>query len=168
MLLATVDEAVAHRFDTHAGQLAQSLTPFLSRLSRWHDLAAVQTTAVTVARRRGDPCAEALAHRDLALAHIQLRRYNDGRRHLRHAMARYDQIGDRPGQASTHLHLAWVYDIEGDPRGRCRTPGGRWRCPAAVTTDAARRGAQRARLEPRPAGRAHPGHRVLRTGAGAS
>ncbi|MEH1164071.1 BTAD domain-containing putative transcriptional regulator [Micromonospora sp. CPCC 205539] len=116
VLLATVDEAVAHGFDAHAGQLAQALTPFLSRLSLWHDLAAVQAAAVTVARRRGDPRAEGLAHRDLALAHIQLRRYGAARRHLRCAMTRYDQIGDRPGQASTHLHLAWMYDIEGNPR----------------------------------------------------
>lgn len=117
VLLATVDEAFAHGFDAHAGQLAQTLTPLLSRLSQWHDLAEVQATAVTVARRRSDPRAEALAHRDLALAHIQLRRYDAARRHLGRAMARYDQVGDRPGQASTHLHLAWLYDIEGDPRG---------------------------------------------------
>ncbi|MFG1836966.1 BTAD domain-containing putative transcriptional regulator [Micromonospora sp. NPDC049175] len=116
VLLAAVDEAGAHRFDAHAGQLAQALTPLLSRLSRWHDLSVVQTVAVAVARRRGEPRAEAVAHRDLALAHLQLRRYAAARRHLRSAMARYDTIGDRPGQASIHLYLAWVYDIEGNPR----------------------------------------------------
>ncbi|MCG5471668.1 tetratricopeptide repeat protein [Micromonospora sp. LAH09] len=117
VLLATVDDAVAHRFDAHAGQLAQALTPLLSRLSQWHDLAAAQASAVTVARRGDDPGAEALAHRDLALAQIQLSRHGAARDHLRQAMARYDQIGDRPGQASTHLHLAWLHDIEDDPRG---------------------------------------------------
>ncbi|MEU8421470.1 BTAD domain-containing putative transcriptional regulator [Micromonospora sp. NPDC048835] len=114
VLLAAVDDAVAHRFDAHSGQLAQALTPLLSRLSQWHDLAAVQTTAVAVAQRRGDPRAEALAHRDLALAHIQHRRFGAARQHLRRAMAGYDQAGDRPGQASAHLHLAWLSDIEGD------------------------------------------------------
>lgn len=114
VLLAAVDDAVAHRFDAHAGQLAQALTPLLGRLSQWHDLAAVQAIAVTVAHRRGDPRAEALAHRDLALAHIQHRRLGAARHHLRRAMARYDQAGDRPGQASVHLHLAWLSDIEGD------------------------------------------------------
>ncbi|MFG1917024.1 BTAD domain-containing putative transcriptional regulator [Micromonospora sp. NPDC048898] len=115
-LLAAVDDAATHRFEAHAGQLAQALTPLLSRMSRWHDLSAVQSVAVAVARRRGEPRAEAVAHRDLALAHLQLRRYDAARRHLRSAMARYDRLGDRPGQASTHLHLAWVYDTEGNPR----------------------------------------------------
>ncbi|MEU7586867.1 BTAD domain-containing putative transcriptional regulator [Micromonospora sp. NPDC049230] len=116
VLLAAVEDAATHRFDAHAGQLAQALTPLLSRMSLWHDLSTVQTVAVAVARRRGEPRAEAVAHRDLALAHLQLRRYDAARRHLRSAMARYDTIGDRPGQASTHLHLAWVYDTEGNPR----------------------------------------------------
>ncbi|WP_244200569.1 AfsR/SARP family transcriptional regulator [Micromonospora arborensis] len=116
VLLAAVDDAVAHGFDAHAVQFAQTLTPLLSRLSQWHDLAAVQAIAVTVARRRSVPRAEALAHRDLALAHLQLRRYEAARRHLRDALARYDTIVDRPGQASIHLQLAWVYDIEGNPR----------------------------------------------------
>ncbi|MCF0091264.1 AfsR/SARP family transcriptional regulator [Micromonospora sp. MH99] len=114
VLLAAVDDAVAHSFDAHAGHLAQALTPLLSRLSQWHDLAAVQAVAVTVARRRADPRAEALAHRDLALAHIQHRRFGAAHDHLRRAMARYDQAGDRPGKASAHLHLAWLADIEGD------------------------------------------------------
>ncbi|WCN79473.1 AfsR/SARP family transcriptional regulator [Micromonospora sp. LH3U1] len=115
VLLAAVQEAVAHSFDAHAGQLAQALTPLLSRLSQWHDLAAVQAIAITVARRRGDPCAEASAHRDLALAHIQLRRFGAAHHHLRRALARYEQVGDRPGLASAHLHLAWLSDIEGLP-----------------------------------------------------
>ncbi|MEU8404640.1 BTAD domain-containing putative transcriptional regulator [Micromonospora sp. NPDC048842] len=114
VLLAAVDDAVAHSFDAHAGQLAQALTPLLGRLSQWHDLATVQAIAVSVAQRRGDPRAEAVAHRDLALAHIQHRRFGAAHHHLRHAMARYDQAGDRPGQASAHLHLAWLSDIEGD------------------------------------------------------
>ncbi|MEU4552044.1 AfsR/SARP family transcriptional regulator [Micromonospora violae] len=114
VLLAAVDDAAAHDFDAHAGQLAQALTPLLSRLSQWHDLAAVQATAVAVAQRRGDPRAEALAHRDLALAHIQHRRFDAAHHHLRRAMARYDQADDSPGQASAHLHLAWLCDIEGD------------------------------------------------------
>ncbi|MET8358944.1 BTAD domain-containing putative transcriptional regulator [Micromonospora sp. NPDC005171] len=114
VLLAAVDDAVTHRFDDRAGQLAQALTPLISRLSQWHDLAAVQATAITVAQRRGDPRAEALAHRDLALAHIQHRRFGAAHHHLRRAMALYDQAGDRPGQASAHLHLAWLCDIEGD------------------------------------------------------
>ncbi|WP_433124852.1 BTAD domain-containing putative transcriptional regulator [Micromonospora sp. CA-240977] len=115
-LLAAVDDAAAHRFDAHAGQLAQALTPLLGRLSRWHDLRAVQAVAVEAARRRGEPRAEASAHRDSALASLHLGRYDAARRHLRSAMARYDRIGDRPGQASIHLHLAWVYDTEGNPR----------------------------------------------------
>ncbi|MGC4847431.1 BTAD domain-containing putative transcriptional regulator [Micromonospora sp. DT15] len=114
VLLAAVDDAVAHGFDAHAGQLAQALTPLLGRLSQWHDLATVQTIAVAVACRRADPRAEALAHRDLALAHIQNRRFGAAHHHLRRAMARYDQAGDRPGQVSAHLHLAWLSDIEGD------------------------------------------------------
>ncbi|MEU5672972.1 tetratricopeptide repeat protein, partial [Micromonospora sp. NPDC047753] len=114
VLLAAVDDAIAHGFDAHAGQLAQALTPLLGRLSQWPDLATVQTIAVAVARRRADPQAEALAHRDLALAHIQNRRFGAAHHHLRRAMARYDQAGDRPGQVSAHLHLAWLSDIEGD------------------------------------------------------
>ncbi|MEU1588428.1 BTAD domain-containing putative transcriptional regulator [Micromonospora sp. NPDC005710] len=114
VLLAAVDDAVAHGFDAHAGHLAQALTPLLCRLSQWHDLAAVQANAITAAHRRADPRAEALAHRDLALAHIQHRRFDAAHHHLRSAMARYDQAGDRPGQASAHLHLAWLADIEDD------------------------------------------------------
>ncbi|MEV4821466.1 BTAD domain-containing putative transcriptional regulator [Micromonospora sp. NPDC049274] len=116
ILLAAVDDAAARGFDAHAGQLAQALTPLLSQLAQWHDLAAVQATAVTVAQRRDHPLVEALAHRDLALAYIQLRRFRAAHHHLRRSMSRCDEVGDRPGQANAHLHLAWLFDTEGDPR----------------------------------------------------
>ncbi|MEK8104637.1 hypothetical protein NKG94_04545 [Micromonospora sp. M12] len=93
----------------------------LSRLSRWHDLVAVQAVAVTVAHRRGAALVEALAHRDLALAHIQLRRYGAAHQHLRLAMERYDQAGDRPGRPAPTCTSPGCPTSRATPAARCRT-----------------------------------------------
>lgn len=106
VLLAAVTQAAEIGLDACAWQLAWVLWPFLDRPGHWHDLATVQLTALTAARRLGDSQAQAHAHRLLADANSRLRRYDDADAHLRDALDLYRQSGDQAGQAHTLLSLA--------------------------------------------------------------
>jgi tetratricopeptide (TPR) repeat protein len=108
VLLDAIDHAAAHRFNTHAWQLPWTLSTFLNLRGHWHDYAATQQTALTAAERLGDRTAQALAHRGLGNAHIQLRRYDEASTHLQQALTLCQKLGDRTGQAETHLSLSWV------------------------------------------------------------
>ncbi len=113
VLLATVTYAAGTGWDTHAWQLAWTHVHFLDRRGHWHDWAAIQRAALTAARRLGDPTAQAVAHRFLALAEIQLGRFDDAGTNLRRALDLYRQTGDRLGQAHTHNHLGMAYVRQG-------------------------------------------------------
>ena len=108
VLLAVVVHAAATGFDRHAWQLAAALTTYLDRRGHWSDLADAHTTALTAARRAGDPAGQAQAHRGLAIAHALRGHHEDARRHYERGLALYRETGDPRGLADTHLGLSWV------------------------------------------------------------
>jgi hypothetical protein len=116
MLMAAVDHAATGGFDTHAWQLAWTLTDFLDRRGRWHDLATVGRVALAAAGRRADPTAQARAHRYLAYAYTRLGRFDDAHTQLRHALDLTSRAGNRVGQADIHRTLAQAGN------GRTATP----------------------------------------------
>ncbi len=113
VLLVLVGHAARERFDTHAWQLAWTLTDLLDRQGHWHDLASVQQIALEAARRTGEASPQAHAHRALARASVQLGRLDEARTHYRHSLELFGARGDRAGQAHTHLGLGWVLDRQG-------------------------------------------------------
>ncbi|MFY1692662.1 BTAD domain-containing putative transcriptional regulator [Plantactinospora sp. WMMB782] len=115
-LLGAVDVAVANGFDTHAWQLAWTLTTFLNRRGRWREWAAVAGTGLAAAKRLRDRRAEARCHGALANAHTRLGHYDLARHHHEHALDLYTEVGDRIGQAHVHSNMCWLAERQGHYR----------------------------------------------------
>ncbi len=116
VLLAAIDQAARHGFDTHTWQLAWTLENFFDRRGHWHDLAATQHTALRAARRLADLPGQAHTHDGLARAYAQLGRYGDAHTHLEHALALFDDLGDHTAQARTHQIIGCVFGRQGRHR----------------------------------------------------
>jgi len=102
-LLRLTRQACASGLDDHAWKLAWTMTDFLDRRGYWDDWAAIEQAALAAARRLGDLAGQVRARHSLGQACIQLRRYDEGRAHLRRALKLYAQLGDREGQAHVHF-----------------------------------------------------------------
>jgi tetratricopeptide (TPR) repeat protein len=115
VLLTAAHHALAAGFDAHAWQLAWAMRTFLDRSGHWHDQMAIAKVALAGAERSGDRVAQAHADGSLALAYLQLRRYDDARFHLNRALDTQAENGDQRAQAHTHLFLARVWDATRSP-----------------------------------------------------
>ena len=104
VLPAAVGLAARTGHDKHAWQLAWALFSSLDRCGRWHELAAIQRTALAAASRLGDVAGQAVTHRLAAVCHM-LADYQQAEAHLMAALALYRQAGDRIGEARTHQAL---------------------------------------------------------------
>ncbi|WP_407775546.1 BTAD domain-containing putative transcriptional regulator [Actinophytocola sp.] len=120
VLLAAVEQAAAAGFDTHAWQLAATLTTFLDRQAHWRPLADAQSTALDAARRQEDRTGQANAHRGIGLAQDRLGQPDAARAHYQLALDLFGALGNHAGQARTHQHLARMCSAQ----GRYRQAGG--------------------------------------------
>ena len=105
VLLAVLEFAAVNGYDTHAWQLAWSLTVFLDSRGHWHDWVATQITALAAARRLGDLKPQARAHRILGVAYMRLGRYEDAHAQLQLAIDAYGEADDTAGLAHTYVNL---------------------------------------------------------------
>jgi DNA-binding SARP family transcriptional activator len=112
VLLAVLAEAD----DARAWRLGWSLTTFCHRQGLWLDWAVVLSAGLAAAERIGDRAARAAAHRDRALAHARLGRFDDAHKDLRHAADLYDELCHRLGRAHTDLNRAEVLTRQGRHR----------------------------------------------------
>ncbi|WP_406278368.1 tetratricopeptide repeat protein [Streptomyces sp. NBC_00191] len=108
VLLAAVRQAADAGLNAHAWQLAWTLTTYLHRCSRWHDLLTTQRTALHAARRLPDETGQAHAHYGLALAYRALGRPDDAHPHLDQALDLFRRLDDPVGQAFTRIKITWV------------------------------------------------------------
>jgi transcriptional regulator with XRE-family HTH domain len=106
VLIAAVGHAAEVGLDSHAWQLATTLTTFLDLRGRWHDWASVQTIAVSAAQRLADPLAQARTLRSLAGA-MSFRQggLDDALAYLGQALVLYGDLGNQAGEAQTHRSL---------------------------------------------------------------
>jgi DNA-binding SARP family transcriptional activator len=116
-LLASIDAAVSHGFDSHAARLAWSMEPYFDRRGHWHDGAAAQRTALEAAQRLADPAMTARAHRGVGRAAGRLGRHHEARDHLDRALELFTGLGDDTGRADTHRSLGWESEQRGDLAG---------------------------------------------------
>ncbi|GIH11041.1 SARP family transcriptional regulator [Rhizocola hellebori] len=114
VLLAIVDQTVAARQDTETWQLAWTLWTHLDRQGYWADLAAASEVAIAAAGRAAGPGVQADAYRMLARAYTRIGRLEDARAQLQHALDLYRRVGDRNGQANTHLNAALVWERQSE------------------------------------------------------
>ena len=113
VLLAAIGLAARHGLDTQAWQLPWAMETFHHRRAYWHDWAATQRVGLAAARRRGDRGGQAHAHRGIANASIESRRYLDAEHHLTQAFRLCEQDGDVVGQACLHLDMARMHGYQG-------------------------------------------------------
>jgi tetratricopeptide (TPR) repeat protein len=106
VLLAAISDAAGGGLDRHAWQLTWAVDRTLDLGGDWHDLAHVWRTALGAAGRLGEPAAEALGHRMLAVVCTQLGRHDEAYDHHQLALRRYERSGDRLGAAHTLRSLA--------------------------------------------------------------
>jgi DNA-binding SARP family transcriptional activator/tetratricopeptide (TPR) repeat protein len=114
-LLAAVRQAAAggDAVAPIAGQLARALFAFFHIRGYPHDWVEVNEIALAVARRLGDPVAEAHACRDLGAAHEVRGEYRKAEAYLRDGLALYRFAGDLAGQAGCLNSLGAVHDSLG-------------------------------------------------------
>jgi tetratricopeptide (TPR) repeat protein len=116
VLLAVVDQAAAStRWHAHAWQLAWTLIDFLDRQGRWHDLTAIQHTALDAARRHNDRSGQAHAHAGIGFACRRLGRIDEAHTHLRQALDLFTELGDTVGQAGAHSIMGSVVALQNRP-----------------------------------------------------
>jgi tetratricopeptide (TPR) repeat protein len=114
VLLGALRLAVAAEADTYTWQLAWALDTFLNRRGHWHDEAGAWRAAVTAAGHLTNPAA-ALAHRNLALAAIELGRYSEASTHLHRALDLDTHANDPAGQAHAHHALGLMWERQDRP-----------------------------------------------------
>ena len=117
VLLAAIQGAGAAGFDDHAWRLAWSLADYLDRRGHWHDRVTAQTAALAAAQRIGDPRAEAIVHRGLAIVYVRQGRMDQSRVHSMQALRLSTELGDSVGSAYSHRALASVAEALGDREG---------------------------------------------------
>ncbi|QFZ20907.1 ATP-binding protein [Saccharothrix syringae] len=113
VLLNAIDLA-ADGFDTHAWQLAWSMSTYLDRTGAWAEQSRVQRIAVAAGARQADPDAQARARRNWAVACLRRKRYAEADEHLRLALDLYDELGDHVGAARTVLNLGILAEQQAD------------------------------------------------------
>jgi tetratricopeptide (TPR) repeat protein len=113
VLLAAINYAATHGFDTHAWKLPWILATFLSLRGHRHDQAATQQIALAAANRLGDRTAQAASHGGLGYAHLQLGHYTDASAHFQQALTLYQELGDRNGQTQVYHALSLVCERQG-------------------------------------------------------
>jgi DNA-binding SARP family transcriptional activator/Tfp pilus assembly protein PilF len=111
VLLAALRHAAG--FDTQTWQLAWAMAPFFEYQGHWRDWRESQSIALEASRRLADTLAQALSHRLLGCASIQLNSYDLAQTHLARALDLFADLGDDAGQADAHRNLAWMLERQG-------------------------------------------------------
>jgi tetratricopeptide (TPR) repeat protein len=106
VLLAVVEDAAGNGFSRHAWQLIWAIDRSLDLGGHWHDLAHAWRLALDAAGRLGEPGAEALSHRMLAVVCTQLGLHDEANHHHQQALDGYHRSGDQLGAARTHRSFA--------------------------------------------------------------
>jgi DNA-binding SARP family transcriptional activator/tetratricopeptide (TPR) repeat protein len=112
-LLAAVRLAGQAGFDTHAWQLAWTLSTFFLRGGAWDDLDLAQRMGLEAARRIGDKDGEAHALHGLALGYARSGRFGDADPCFRDALTLFAEVGNPVSQARIHDSLTWLAEREG-------------------------------------------------------
>jgi tetratricopeptide (TPR) repeat protein len=114
VLLAAINQAAHDGFDAHAWQLPWSVDTYFSRQGRWHDMVAVNHTALEAAIRLGDVAGQAYTLCGLGRANFLLGRFDDAEKHLWLALELFEQLpDDRTGKARTHINMGTALGRQG-------------------------------------------------------
>jgi tetratricopeptide (TPR) repeat protein len=96
-----------------ATSLAHALFGFFDHRGYRHEWILVSQKALEVARRAGDPAAEAYAYRDLGVAYERLGRYDEALESLDAGLNIFRRIGDLSGQARSLNSIGVIHHRQG-------------------------------------------------------
>ncbi|MER5652693.1 AAA family ATPase [Streptomyces sp. NBC_01281] len=113
-LRATVAQAVAAGFDSHAWRLARALAVFLRRTGRRADRVLIQHAGLTAARRSGSPADVATSQRLLADALTRMGQTLQALGLLRSSVTTFVELGDIRGVFQARLSLIRTHEAAGD------------------------------------------------------
>jgi DNA-binding SARP family transcriptional activator/tetratricopeptide (TPR) repeat protein len=108
VLLATVARAAAAGFDDHAWQLPRALEPVFQRRGCWHDIQAIEQTALEAATRLGNRTAQAHALRSLGLAQAMTDSPDEAAARMSRALQLFQDLGDDLGCGMTHECMSFA------------------------------------------------------------
>ncbi|MGE5292554.1 MAG: AfsR/SARP family transcriptional regulator [Micromonosporaceae bacterium] len=106
VLLGMINLAAARGLDTCAWQLPWAMETFVFRRGHWQDWEATQRIGLAAASRLGDHEAQAVAHRGIANACLELGLLGEADHHFAEALRIRDVTGDLSGQARLQVDLA--------------------------------------------------------------
>jgi tetratricopeptide (TPR) repeat protein len=115
-LLAAQHTAASHRWYLTVVRLAGDLDTFHSRRGRHHDQLVVWRAALDAVEHRLRRTPRITAHRAVGYAYIDLRRHDEGIRHLHRALALAKKHHNVNQQASTYRALAYAHASRGENR----------------------------------------------------
>jgi tetratricopeptide (TPR) repeat protein len=113
VLVTAVDQAASAGFETHAWQLAWTLTLVLEAYGLWREYATAQTIALDAAGRVDDEAGMAYAHLGLGRAYSWLGQDDEAFGHLRRTLERFTALRDEAAQANVHLGMGFLFDRKG-------------------------------------------------------
>jgi DNA-binding SARP family transcriptional activator/tetratricopeptide (TPR) repeat protein len=113
ILRAAVGHAAGHGYDTHAWQLASTLTDFLERRGYWQHWISIHGDGLDAARRLADQTAQAQLHRGLGRVLMWQASHDEARRHFGAALVLFESLHDQVGEARTHHNLCQMSDQQG-------------------------------------------------------
>jgi DNA-binding SARP family transcriptional activator/tetratricopeptide (TPR) repeat protein len=108
-----VRSAARAGFDTHAWQLARSMTTYLNHQGLWSDMAEVHAVGLAAARRIGDRDGQVHTLRDLALANTRRGEYDDAYVNYTAAAEICAESGNRRQWANAQRDLAELVSNQG-------------------------------------------------------
>jgi DNA-binding SARP family transcriptional activator/Tfp pilus assembly protein PilF len=114
-LLAMIPLAADSGFETHAWQIAWTLTDFLFGEALLSPCVDAQQVAVAACARIGDLDGKARALVALANARDRLGEFEAAHGHLREALALFERLGDHSGQGRVHHDVGHVLWGQGRP-----------------------------------------------------
>lgn len=109
-LLAVVDHAYRHGFDTHTWQLAWTMAVYLDRRGHWGDQLTTNTAGLAAARRAGDRVGQAYSNHELASASNWIGKHDDAHVHYDRSQRLFHALDDRVGEAHCHLNRSLLYE----------------------------------------------------------
>ncbi len=103
VLTAAVNAAAGTGFESHAWQLAWTMTLSLDSRNLWREFAQLMELARSAAARIADPAGLAFGQLGLGRANVALGHYTEALAHLREAEDRFDRLDDQVSRGTVHI-----------------------------------------------------------------
>jgi tetratricopeptide (TPR) repeat protein len=105
--------AASGRYDAYVWRLTWTLHLFLHGRGLWHDLLALNQTAMAAATRLDDPVARGHMHAGMGRALASLRRLDEASDHMRRALELFERAADPEIRAEHRRTFSWVLEQQG-------------------------------------------------------